>query len=137
MLIHLDEHESLTHSISTRLTYRVSDPYAVEARFRADSSEETVWTFARDLLRDGLERSTGLGDVLVWPGVSRERQPRVYVRLTSLEGTALLSAADVDVRAFLEAAGKLVAYGCEHTHLQPALKAFEATIGELTRRGGD
>ncbi|WP_443065138.1 SsgA family sporulation/cell division regulator [Streptomyces sp. NBC_00576] len=67
MLFHLKERESLalTSSLHTRLTYRVSDPYAVEARFRAEDQGETVWIFARDLLRDGLERANGLGDVTV------------------------------------------------------------------------
>ncbi|MEV6595163.1 SsgA family sporulation/cell division regulator [Streptomyces acidicola] len=135
MWIHQDEHEALTQSLHTRLTYRVCDPYAVEARFRADASDETAWTFARDLLRDGLERSTGVGDVTVWPDTTTSGQRRVFIRLTSPEGTALLSAADIDVRVFVEAAGELVEYGSEHTHLEPALRALETTIGELTRPG--
>ncbi|MEY2247253.1 SsgA family sporulation/cell division regulator [Streptomyces sp. BF23-18] len=137
MLFHLDEREALAQSVHTRLTYRASDPYAVEARFRADSEDETVWTFARDLLRDGLERTAGLGDVLVWPDANPQGPPRVYLRLTSPDGTATLSAADLDVRAFLEAATKLVSYGCEHTFLQPALRDLESTIGELARPGSD
>jgi hypothetical protein len=137
MLFHLEERESLalTSSLHTRLTYRVSDPYAVEARFRADDQGETVWIFARDLLRDGLERRNGLGDVTVWPGAGKRGRPRVFVRLSSPEGSALLSAAYADVRAFLEAGSNLVAYGAEHSHLLPALNALETTIGELARPG--
>ncbi|WP_316745449.1 SsgA family sporulation/cell division regulator [Streptomyces sp. MK7] len=137
MLFHLDERESLalTSSLHTRLTYRVSDPYAVEARFRADDRDETVWTFARDLLKNGLERRNGLGDVVVWPGTGTQGEPRVFVRLSSPEGTALLSAADADLRAFLAAASNLVSYGAEHPHLAPALDALETTIGELARPG--
>jgi hypothetical protein len=137
MSFHFDERESLalTSSLHTRLTYRVSDPYAVEARFRADDLDETVWIFARDLLRNGLERNSGLGDVIVWPDTGAQGERRIFVRLSSPEGTALLSAADADLRAFLEAASSLVAYGAEHSYLVPALNALETTIGELARPG--
>jgi hypothetical protein len=135
MLIHHEEHEALTQTLRTRFTYRASDPYAVEARFRAEESDETVWTFARELLVDGLERSAGRGDVTLWPDKTASGQRRLFIRLTSPEGTALLSAAAVDVRLFVEAAGSLVEYGSEHTHLAPALNALETAIGELTRPG--
>ncbi|MFD5475571.1 SsgA family sporulation/cell division regulator [Streptomyces sp. NPDC127105] len=138
MSVHPDERESLvlTPSLPTRLTYRVSDPYAVEVRFGADTRDETVWTFARDLLRSGLERTSGLGDVIVWPDTRAGSERRVYIRLTSPEGTALLSAADGDLRAFTEAAGGLIAYGTEHSYLAPALNVLERKIGELARPGG-
>jgi hypothetical protein len=137
MLFHLEQRESLTltSSLHARLTYRVTDPYAVEACFRAGDQGETVWIFARDLLRDGLERRNGIGDVTVWPDAGKRGRARVFVRLSSPEGSALLSAAYADVRAFLEAGSNLVAYGAEHSHLLPALNALETTIGELARPG--
>jgi hypothetical protein len=135
MLIHHEEHETLTHTLLTRFTYRASDPYAVEARFRAEESDETVWTFARELLVGGLERRAGQGDVILWPETTASGQERLFIRLTSPEGTALLSAAAVDVSLFVEAAEALVGYGAEHTHLAPALNALEKAIGELTRPG--
>jgi hypothetical protein len=64
-----------------------------------------------------------------------QREARVFIRLSSPEGTALLSVADAGLRAFLEAASKLVAYGEEHPHLLPALNALETTRGELARPG--
>jgi hypothetical protein len=135
MLIHHAGREALMHPMRTRFIYRTSDPYAVEARFRAEESDETVWTFARELLRDGLERSAGQGDVSLWPDTAASGEKRLFIRLTSPEGTALLSAADIDVRLFVEATGTLVEYGAEHTHLAPALNALETAIGELTRPG--
>ncbi|GAA2919669.1 hypothetical protein GCM10011428_40050 [Streptomyces violaceus] len=135
MLIHQEGHETLTHTLRTRFTYRASDPYAVEARFRAEESDETVWTFARELLVGGLERRAGQGDVILWPETTASGQERLFIRLTSPEGTALLSAAVVDVSLFVEAAEALVEYGAEHTHLAPALNALEKAIGELTRPG--
>ncbi|MFE2078192.1 SsgA family sporulation/cell division regulator [Streptomyces misionensis] len=136
MRIHPEEHEALTQQVRTRLTYRVCDPYAVEARFGAGSGNETVWTFSRDLLKDGLHEEAGLGDVIVWRGKEPRQQERVFIRLTSPEGKALLSAAEHDVRAFIEAAGRLVRYGLEHSYLQPMMDSFEATLGELARPGG-
>ncbi|MFJ9565960.1 SsgA family sporulation/cell division regulator [Streptomyces fuscichromogenes] len=137
MLFHFDERESLalTSNLQTRLTYRVSDPYAVEARFWPDGQRETVWIFARDLLKNGLERRNGLGDVTVWPGTGMPGEPRVFVRLSSPQGSALLSTTDADLRVFLNAGSNLVAYGEEHSHLEPALNALETTIGELARPG--
>ncbi|MET8616140.1 SsgA family sporulation/cell division regulator [Streptomyces misionensis] len=136
MRIHPEDHEAFTQPVRTRLTYRVCDPYAVEARFGAGSGNETVWTFSRDLLRDGLQKEAGLGDVIVWRGKEPRQQARVFIRLASPEGEALLSAAEHDVRAFVEAAGRLVRYGLEHSYLQPMMDSFEATLGELARPGG-
>jgi hypothetical protein len=137
MLVHFDERESLAlaSSLHARLIYRASDPYAVEARFRVSGQGETVWIFARDLLKKGLEHKNGIGDVVVWPDTDPQNEPRVFIRLSSPEGTALLSVADTRLRAFLEAASKLVAFGEEHPHLLPALNALEATMGELARPG--
>ncbi|MFF8883286.1 SsgA family sporulation/cell division regulator [Streptomyces flaveolus] len=137
MLVHFDECESLAlaSSLHARLIYRASDPYAVEARFRADGQDETVWIFARDLLKKGLDQRNGLGDVVVWPDADLQEEPRVFIRLSSPEGTALLSVADTGLRAFLKAASKLIAFGEEHAHLLPALNALETTMGELARPG--
>ncbi|MDT0616039.1 SsgA family sporulation/cell division regulator [Streptomyces lancefieldiae] len=137
MLVHFDERESLAlaSSLHARLIYRASDPYAVEARFRVNGQGETVWIFARDLLKKGLEHKNGIGDVVVWPDADPQNEPRIFIRLSSPEGTALLSVADTGLRAFLEAASKLVAFGEEHPHLLPALNALETTMGELARPG--
>ncbi|MFE1391138.1 SsgA family sporulation/cell division regulator [Streptomyces albogriseolus] len=86
-------------------------------------------------MRNGLERRSGLGDVVVWPGHGAQGERRVFMRISSLEGSALLSAADSDLRIFLGAASSLVAYGAEHPHLVPALNALETAIGELARPG--
>ncbi|MGW1170612.1 SsgA family sporulation/cell division regulator [Streptomyces sp. NPDC002550] len=136
MRIHPEEREALTQPLRTRLTYRVSDPFAIEARFGVGTDDETVWTFSRDLLKDGLQKEAGLGDVIVWPEKEPRQQARIFIRLTSPEGKALLSAAEHDVRAFVEAAGRLVEYGLEHSYLQPMMDSFEATVGELARPGG-
>ncbi|GAB3676281.1 SsgA family sporulation/cell division regulator [Angustibacter aerolatus] len=76
----LDQHpEAVVHDVPLRLVapgdtllltatlrYEASDPYAVEATFRA-GDEAISWVLGRDLLRDGLEAESGEGDVHVWP----------------------------------------------------------------------
>lgn len=135
MQLHDEKCEAHTYQVQTRLTYRVADPYAVEARFKVGSTDETVWTFSRDLLREGVEKKTGLGDVTIWPKKTPPHQAQIFIRLTSPEGTALLSVAEAHLSAFIEAAGKLVAYGAEHTRLRPVLDSLETQMGELARPG--
>ena len=54
-------------SLSATLAYGVEDPFAVSATFRTGDGDIT-WTFARDLLRDGMSESVGEGDIQIRPG---------------------------------------------------------------------
>ncbi|WP_098893482.1 SsgA family sporulation/cell division regulator [Streptomyces sp. or3] len=90
--------------ILTQLVYRTKDPYAVTAVFYAGTEEELEWTFARELLVDGLHTSIGLGDVIVWPGPEGPgATQRIFIRLRPPGNTALLSLDRDDVLEFLEA----------------------------------
>ncbi|MET9119551.1 SsgA family sporulation/cell division regulator [Streptomyces longwoodensis] len=94
--------------LAVRLVYRAADPYAVTAVFNHGTAEETEWLFARELLVDGLHDSVGIGDVIVWPAVDETSgRQRIFIRLRSPEGTALLSAAREDIKAFLDASHPL------------------------------
>jgi hypothetical protein len=94
--------------LPAELVYRTTDPYAVTAVFNCGSEEETRWFFARELLKDGLHSEAGIGDVVVWPSSAQGQEAdRVFVRLRSPEGTALLSAARDDIEAFLGASQPL------------------------------
>ncbi len=61
-----------TLPVGTRLTYEPNDPYAVQMSFRTGDGQVT-WTFARDLLFDGLRRPTGEGDVHLEPDADTVR----------------------------------------------------------------
>ncbi|MFJ5049739.1 SsgA family sporulation/cell division regulator [Streptomyces sp. NPDC088719] len=90
--------------ILTQLVYRTKDPYAVTAVFHAGTEEELEWTFARELLADGLHTSVGLGDVIVWPGPEGPGDTqRIFIRLRPPGNTVLLSLDRDDVLEFLEA----------------------------------
>ncbi|WP_156725793.1 SsgA family sporulation/cell division regulator [Streptomyces apocyni] len=111
-------------TIPTTFTYRSDDPYAVHAVFENPSGEQSEWTFARDLLVEGMNGSSGSGDV--WVGTTENRtsehaEPCVYICLRVPEGEALLQARQADLRQFLDRTRELIGYGREHTHMQPAL----------------
>ncbi|MBY8845377.1 SsgA family sporulation/cell division regulator [Streptomyces sp. SP2-10] len=112
-----------------RLIYRTADPYAVTAVFNQGTDEETEWVFARELLVDGLHESAGIGDVVVSPSVDETSgRQRIFVRLRSPEGTALLSASRHDIEAFLDASHPLT----QNPVAISASRALDAWERELT-----
>ncbi|MFF4978254.1 SsgA family sporulation/cell division regulator [Streptomyces sp. NPDC001083] len=125
--------------VPVRVTYRSGDPYAVETLFyRGDPGEEVVWSFARDLLVEGLQHSGGEGDVTVWtppdpPTQHAER--RTFIQLSSPEGTALLSASHAQLKRFVDKTLLLVAAGTEHQRFGSTLDRLESELGELTCPG--
>ncbi len=68
--------------------YDSSDPYAVQVGFRTGGEEVVAWTFARQLLADGVTRPVGEGDVRVWPR-SGDGPGTVCLSLSSPSGSAL------------------------------------------------
>lgn len=101
------------------LRYEPSDPYAVQVAFHtstAGSGDVVEWTFARDLLRDGVHTPCGEGDVQVWPS-SRAGDPVVCLSLSSPSGRALF---EVPLRAladFLARTYDAVPTGTEGEHV--------------------
>ena len=99
------------------LRYVAADPYAVRALFRGGDGETSVeWVFARDLLVDGLERATGLGDVHVWPSRGADGDI-VVIALSSPDGRAVLHADADDLRLFVGRTLEVVPTGTEALHL--------------------
>ncbi|MET9959408.1 SsgA family sporulation/cell division regulator [Streptomyces sp. NPDC006326] len=93
-------------------------------------------------LSDGLSRTAGRGDVQVWtedPEVqSGEPAPgrrRTYLRLTSPNGTALLSMHTEQVVEFLEQSQRMVAFGAEPEQLKLAdSRTWRSTCTNSRRR---
>ena len=106
--------------LTATLRYQPSDPYAVEATFRA-GDEAISWVLGRDLLGEGLARVSGEGDVRVWPTVDLgdrgEQTHLVMLQLSSPDGRALLAAPAEDVGAFLAETYEVVAPGTEGEHM--------------------
>ncbi len=99
------------------LAFDPSDPFAVTMRLFAEPGT-VVWTFARDLLIEGLYDPTGAGDVQVWPCLSPACQAVVIIELSSPDGRAMLQASSRLVRDFVDRTLALVPRG-EETPLLP------------------
>ncbi|PXY17087.1 hypothetical protein BAY59_36545 [Prauserella coralliicola] len=92
--------------------YDITDPYALT--LDVDSGPGTLavrWTFARDLLADGLLRGEGEGDVYVAP--DSESDARVWIVLTSPSGAARLAFSRSVLERVLDLSDQLVPLGSE------------------------
>ncbi|MFD7491392.1 SsgA family sporulation/cell division regulator [Streptomyces sp. NPDC059832] len=98
--------------VPARLTYRTEDPYAVHVAFHIGSDYPVHWTFARDLLVEGVFRPCGHGDVRIWP-TKVERRNVIFVALTSPDGNALLEVPSAAVAAWVERTLRVVPPGTE------------------------
>ncbi|MEV0300220.1 SsgA family sporulation/cell division regulator [Streptomyces prasinus] len=98
--------------VPARLGYRTGDPYAVHIVFHVDSGQPVHWTFARDLLIEGVFRPCGHGDVRVWPSKAAGRGV-LLVALSSPGGDALLEVPAAPVSSWLERTLRVVPPGSE------------------------
>ncbi|MFE9397502.1 SsgA family sporulation/cell division regulator [Streptomyces flavidovirens] len=102
--------------VPARLVYRTDEPYAVHIIFHIGSDSPVNWTFARELLVEGVFRPCGTGDVRIWPARTDSRSV-VCVGLTSPDGDALLEAPSPAVSAWLERTLRAVPPGTESGQL--------------------
>ncbi|MER6116725.1 SsgA family sporulation/cell division regulator [Streptomyces sp. A0642] len=102
--------------VPARLSYRTEDPYAVHIAFHISSDAPVHWTFARDLLVEGVFRPCGHGDVRIWP-TKVEGRSVICVALTSPDGNALLEVPSAAVAAWVERTLRIVAPGTESERL--------------------
>ena len=102
------------------LNYDVSDPYAVQVCFHTGSGstggDVVQWTFARQLLSDGVNAPAGEGDVQVWPSSSGDL-PVVCLSLSSPSGRALFEVPLMDLVEFLGRTYDAVPTGAESEHV--------------------
>ncbi|CAM5295397.1 SsgA family sporulation/cell division regulator OS=Streptomyces alboniger OX=132473 GN=CP975_31020 PE=3 SV=1 [Streptomyces alboniger] len=114
-------------TIPATLHYDRRDPFAVRMSFPAPATLEGVevhWTFARDLLIQGVERAVGDGDVRVRPyGFDR-----TVVEFHAPEGTAIVHVRTGELRRFLHRTTALVPAGQEHRHVD-----LDQDLAELMR----
>ncbi|MFD7627816.1 SsgA family sporulation/cell division regulator [Streptomyces sp. NPDC059851] len=111
--------------VPARLVYRADDPYAVHVTFHTGSSAPVNWTFARELLVEGVFRPCGHGDVRIWPAKLEDRSV-LCLALTSPDGDALLQAPAALVSAWLERTLRVVPPGSEAD-----LLGLDAALAEL------
>ncbi|MEV7088692.1 SsgA family sporulation/cell division regulator [Streptomyces sp. NPDC093085] len=111
--------------VPARLTYRVADPYAVHITFHIGSDSPVHWTFARELLVEGVFRPCGHGDVRIWP-TRVDGRHLLCVALSSPDGDALLEGPAAAVSAWLERTLRIVPPGTEAGRL-----GLDAALTEL------
>ena len=101
--------------------YDVLDPYAVSVAFHTgpadrDGGDVVEWTFARQLLTDGVATPVGEGDVQVWPS-SNGGAPGVCLALSSPSGKALCEIPLPQLVEFLGRTYAAVPTGEESAHV--------------------
>ena len=107
------------------LEYDVTDPYAVSVSFHTGNGgggDVVQWTFARQLLSDGVSVPAGEGDVQVWPSTS-STGPVVCLSLSSPSGRALFEVPLGDLVEFLGRTYEQVPTGreCDHVDVDAEL----------------
>lgn len=114
-----------TLPVRADLHYDPRDPYAVRVAFHTGGPEVVEWTFARELLTEGVSRASGEGDVQVWPS-SDDGRPIVYLALSSPSGRALFETGMDELVGFLTRTYVAVPTGSESDHLE-----IDAALREL------
>jgi hypothetical protein len=122
--------------VPARLTYRTNDPYAVHVTFHIGSDNPVRWTFARELMVEGVFRPCGNGDVRIWPARAEGRN-LILMALSSPDGDALLEAPGHLVSAWLERTLRIVPPGTETARLDldDGIAGLLATSGTGDGRG--
>jgi hypothetical protein len=127
----VDQHQYVTLNgvdmpVYSRWSYDPADPYAITLAFSAEHGYWVMWSFARDLIIEGLRRPTGLGDVRVRPE-STGGPEVVVIELESPDGYAVVEAERVYVEKFVTATLEAVPLGSERIDID----AFIAGIIEV------
>jgi hypothetical protein len=117
--------EAHSEFLEGELVFDPADPYAISMNLEARSGTVT-WTFARELLDQGLYSPSGDGDVQVWPCLSGAGDAVVIIELCSPDGTALLQAPSRTVHDFVARTLDIVPAGQESAHL-----ALDTLIAQL------
>ncbi len=117
--------EALTDLLEGELVFDAADPYAVTMHLEAKAGRVT-WTFARDLLAEGLYDPVGDGDVQVWPCLSGAGEAVIIIELSSPTGWAMLQTGSRAIQTFVTSTHELVPTGQESSRL-----SMDALVAQL------
>jgi len=107
------------------MAYHRHDPYAVTMTFLTPD-ESLTWTFGRDLLVEGLRRTSGDGDVCVAPAISPAGRRIVLITLSSPDGHLMLQAPSDQIAEFVDRSLAVVPLGAEVPNLD-----IDALVAQL------
>ena len=113
--------------VRASLHYDVQDPYAVTVAFHTGSGgngDVVHWTFARQLLTDGVSAPVGQGDVQVWASASCGL-PVVCLSLSSPSGKALF---EVPLPEPVDFLGQTCTSPCPTGALTPSVSSWRAKV---------
>ncbi|MFF0013198.1 SsgA family sporulation/cell division regulator [Streptomyces sp. NPDC005374] len=118
MLVRLIVAEGVDRPVMLDLSYDRADPYAVSLTFHMYTDTTVRWVVGRELLLDGLEKLTGVGDVQIWP-CRDPRSDRVHIALCPCpeERAVVVTAPARALGSFLRRTFALVPPGTEECHL--------------------
>ena len=102
--------------VTSQFSFSRHDPYAVTLRFLVDGDQWVTWSFARDLLEQGITAAVGEGDVQIWPG-DRDGARCVFLHTRSPHGAATFMLSLTIVVEFLLSTLALVPSGTESDFL--------------------
>ena len=102
--------------VEADLRYDSADPYAVCLSLHVGGSSTLDWTFARELLADGIYRPIGIGDVVVEP-VHTRRGELVRITLRSPAGVLHIQLPARAVLSFVQRTLAIVRLGAEERHV--------------------
>jgi hypothetical protein len=117
------------------LVYEAADPFAVRITFgdtatgRDAGDDGVTWLVGRDLLRVGLDRPAGDGDVRVWPASATADV--LFLHLRAPSGEALFELSRATLSAFLRETEMLVPVGSE-----AAVLDLDDELATLLSNGG-
>ena len=106
-----DEDGSLIHTEAV-FSYDPGDPFAMTVVLRA-VPRDVRWTFARDLLIDGMFEPAGEGDVTVFPCLDLNGSTVTVLELRSPGGTFMAQAPQRELAGFARAMSDTVPLGAE------------------------
>ncbi|MFE7189619.1 SsgA family sporulation/cell division regulator [Kitasatospora sp. NPDC057541] len=87
--------------LPVRFGYRRGAPFAVVVEFPGLARAAAAWEFCRDLLRKGLHRPAGIGDVRVAPPCRCHGRRELRITLRADDGTAVIDVPVEPVRRWL------------------------------------
>ncbi|MBG7697580.1 SsgA family sporulation/cell division regulator [Streptomyces sp. MC1] len=114
--------------IPVRFSYVYADPYAVQVSFNITPDRVVRWTFARELLVQGMKAAVGIGDVRIAPSEPLSSQ-HFSIELEPPDGYARLEGPVAPVEAWLAKTHEAVPAGSE-----TALLNIDRFLEELLAR---
>jgi hypothetical protein len=103
--------------LSGDFVFDPADPYAVHLVVGRGDGAQVTWTFARELLAEGIYDPCGNGDVVVWPCLGTHGEAVVIIELRSPSGMAMLQTPSRAVQRFVAQTFEVVPAGSESAEI--------------------